>query len=73
MQMGVISLIDEKQNNGRNYILFDVYLGKLFNFNKLIMIKYSGSNEKKVAHGPHRSPKKTVLIYEHIWLFHKID
>ena len=48
--MARISLIDEKldlQNTSRNIILFDVYFGKLFNFNKLIMIKYSGSNEKK--------------------------
>ena len=36
--MARISLIDEKQNNGRNIILFDVYFGKLFNFNIFIMI-----------------------------------
>ena len=48
--MARISLIDEKldwQNNGRNIILFDVYFGKFFNCNILIMILYSGSNEKK--------------------------
>ena len=41
LQMARISLIDEKlvkQNNGRNIILFDVFFGKLFNFNILIMI-----------------------------------
>ena len=41
LQMARISLIDEKlvsQNNGRNIILLDVYFGKLFNFNVLIMI-----------------------------------
>ena len=39
--MARISLIDEKldlQNNGRNIILFDVYFGKMFNFNILFMI-----------------------------------
>ena len=38
--MAWISLIDKKldqQNNGRNVILFDVYFGKLFNFNIIIM------------------------------------
>ena len=41
MQMARISLIDEKlveHNNGKNIILFDVYFGKLFNFNISIMI-----------------------------------
>ena len=44
LQMVRISLMDKKldeQNNGRNIILhnlFDVYFGKLFNFNMLIMI-----------------------------------
>ena len=28
-------------------ILFDVFFGKLFNFNIFIMIKYLGSNGKK--------------------------
>ena len=44
--MARISLIDQKldkQINGRNIILFDVYFEKLFNFNILIMLKYSGS------------------------------
>ena len=39
--MARISLKDEKldkQNNGRNIILFDVYFGKLFNLNIFIMI-----------------------------------
>ena len=47
--MGRISLIDkklDKQNYGKNMISFDVYIGKLFNFNIFIMIQYSGSNEK---------------------------
>ena len=50
--MARISLIDEKldkQNNGRNIILFDVFFGKLFNFNILIMIYYSDSNGKKLG------------------------
>ena len=41
LQMALNSLIDEKldeQNNGKNIILFDVYYGKLFIFNVLIMI-----------------------------------
>ena len=41
LQMAQISLIVEKldyQNNGRNIILFDVFFGKLFNFNIFIMI-----------------------------------
>ena len=41
LQMARISLIDEKfdsQNNGRNIILFDVFVGKLFNFNIYITI-----------------------------------
>ena len=41
LQMAWISLIDKKlvkQNNAWNIILFDVYFGKLFNFNILIMI-----------------------------------
>ena len=53
--MALISVIDEKldkQNNGRNIILFDVYFGKLLNFNILIMIKYSGSNEKNCGDTP---------------------
>ena len=48
MQMARISLIDKKlfSQNGRNIILFDVYFGKLFNFNISIMIQYSSSNKK---------------------------
>ena len=41
LQMAWISLIDEKldkQHNGRNIILFDVYFEKLFNFNIFFMI-----------------------------------
>ena len=41
LQMVRISLIDKKldqQNNGKDIILFDVYFGKLFNFNIFIMI-----------------------------------
>ena len=30
-------------------ILFDVFFGKLFNFNIFIMIKYLGSNGKKMG------------------------
>ena len=25
------------------------------------------------AHGPHRSPEKTVQINNHIWLYHNVD
>ena len=41
LQMARISAIDKKldqQNKGRNIIWFDVYFGKLFNFNIFIMI-----------------------------------
>ena len=41
LPMARISFIDEKlysQNKGRNMILFDVYFGKLFNFNILIQL-----------------------------------
>ena len=50
LQMAWISLINEKlvsQNDSRNLILFDVYFGKLFNFNILILYQYSGSYKKK--------------------------
>ena len=33
-------------------ILFDVFFGKLFNFNIFIMIKYLGSNGKKWGDTP---------------------
>ena len=55
LQMARISLIGEildLQNNGRNIILFDVYFGKLFYFNILIMFQYSGSNEKNCGDPP---------------------
>ena len=29
--------------------------------------------EKQEAHGPHRSPEKTVQIIKQIWLYHNID
>ena len=29
--------------------------------------------KKKEAHGPHRSPVKTVKINKHIWLYHNVD
>ena len=29
--------------------------------------------EKQEAHGPHRSPEKTVQINKHIWLYHNVD
>ena len=51
LQMARILLVDEKldqQYNSRNIILFDVYFGKLFNFNIFIMIKYSGWNGRNV-------------------------
>ena len=51
LQMAWISLINEKlvsQNNSRNMILFDVYFGKLFNFNILILYQYLGSYKKIV-------------------------
>ena len=28
---------------------------------------------KQEAHGPHRSPEKTVQINKHIWLYHNDD
>ena len=28
---------------------------------------------KQEAHGPHRSPEKTVQINKHIWLYHNVD
>ena len=53
--MARISLIDEKpdsQNNGRNIILFDVYFGKLFNFNIFIMISTRVQMEKNWGDTP---------------------
>ena len=34
-----------------------------------LIIKY----QQQEAHGPHRSPEKTVQINKHIWLYHNID
>ena len=31
------------------------------------------TKEKQEAHGPHRSPEKTVQINKHIWLYHNVD
>ena len=42
----------DKQNNGRNIILFDVFFGNLFNFNIFIMIQYSDSNGKNWGDTP---------------------
>ena len=30
-------------------------------------------NKKQEAHGPHRSPEKTVQINKQIWLYHNVD
>ena len=49
--------------------MFDVYFGKLFNFNILIMIKYSSSKEKN----PGDTPSGTLIsiqINVHIYGIH---
>ena len=38
-----------------------------YNFHKLCF------HEKQEAHGPHRSPGKTVQIIKQIWLYHNYD
>ena len=38
--------------------------------------KTTGINKESIkqeAHGPHRSPEKTVQIIKNIWLYHKVD
>ena len=51
--------------HGRNIILFDVYFGKVFNFNILIMIQYSGPSEKKTVEI--RQVERTSAIYIYVW------
>ena len=43
--MAQILLQLDSQNNGKNVILFDVYCGKLINFNILIIFGYSYSRK----------------------------
>ena len=44
-----------------------------YKVNILTQNRWIKSNLKQVAHGPHRSPEKTVQINKHIWLYHNID
>ena len=70
-------MISWKEENISNWLVYYTVRASIFtnlSLSSITEVLFSFQNSfQQEAHGPHRSPEKTVQINKHIWLYHNDD